>query len=102
MKKFQASKNSSIITTLSPNDDTPCSILIIRSGWKDMYHVITEWGDSGDSIYKLARGQHLISQYGIERSDLPTRGENIIVSKETIKSTPNNMDLGENIRKLLQ
>ena len=102
MKKFQASKNSSIITTLSPSDDNQFSILIVSSGWKDMYHVITEFGCSGDSIYKLVRGQYLISQYGIEISDLPTRGKNIIISKETIKSTPNNMDLGEDIRKLLQ
>jgi hypothetical protein len=102
MKKFESVKKVEEVTHLTL-EEVQCSIAIIKSGWKNKYHVITEWGDTGDSIYKTMNQLELAQQYGLKADDFPKRlGQSVTISVEKIMATPNDMDLGEHVRKLIK
>jgi hypothetical protein len=102
MKRFEQVKKVEEVTHLTP-EEGQYSITIIKSGWKNKYHVITEWGDTGESIHKIANQLELAQQYGLKMDGFPKLlGQSVAISVEKIMATPNDMDLGEQVRKLIK
>jgi hypothetical protein len=61
--------NVKYITELMLYDNTyPGAVLIIRSGWKDMFHVITENPEDGDHdhTHEFLSRDKVIMRYGID------------------------------------
>jgi len=74
--------------------EEPIAYRIVRSGWSkpQMYHVLIEFGDYGDTTYKgLMSEEQLKSEYGIVMITHPSITEFVV-------KYPNNMDLGKEIR----
>lgn len=77
---------------VSDDPNEPGSILIIKSGWDDMYHVICE--DSREGIspkFGSMTSAEIFECFDVDVTDSPTL-QNIITSN------PNNMELGAAIR----
>lgn len=77
-------------------NEEPIAYRIVRSGWSkpQMYHVLVEFGDYGDTTYKgLMSAEQIKSELGL-----------IMIDHESIKSYstkhPNDMDLGKTIRNI--
>lgn len=76
--------------------EEPLALRFIRSGWANptMYHVLFEQGDFETTDYKgLMSGEQIKELYGIEIV------ETLDINK-MVKENPNNMDLGNTIRKI--
>lgn len=80
--------------------DEPYRVKILKSGWTDRYHVISEWGDTGECVHKLLTYNEIIDMYKITLDDLPTN-EVFCMTKKEILTHPNDADLGEFVRKKL-
>jgi hypothetical protein len=92
-------KKTQNVTHIFPHGDSePFKVIIIKSGWRGMYHVISEWGDSEETIHKLMDSNQIIDFYRLDIIDLPS-GENYCLTKEEILNHPNDSDLGEFVRK---
>lgn len=88
-------KNITIIYPHSKSE--PFVVKIIPSGWQFRYHVISEWGDSGETTHKLMKVIELIEFYKLDANDLPS--DNMFcISKDDILNHPNDYDLGEFVR----
>lgn len=62
------------ITTIYPHGlNEPFVVEIILSGWNGRYHVITEWGDTGETTHKLMKSIEILDFYGIDGNDLPIK-----------------------------
>jgi len=77
----------------------PYRIKVYKSGWQGRYHVISEWGDTGEFTHKLMTFVEVIDLYGVNGIDLPRDEKLFCVSQEEILSLPNDADLGEFVRK---
>ena len=94
-------KKSIGITTIYPHGlNEPFVVQIIRSGWNGSYHVITEWGDTGETTHKLMKSIEILNFYGIDGNDLPSN-DVYIITKDEILENPNDSDLGSFVRKQL-
>ena len=80
--------------------DEPYRIKILKSGWTDKFYVISEWGDTGECVYKLLTHDEIIDMYKITLDELPTN-QVFGITKKEILDNPNDMDLGKIIRKKL-
>jgi hypothetical protein len=99
--KMQIVKKQPNITTLFPHGESePFVVKILPSGWQFRYHVISEWGDSGETTHKLMKVIDLIEFYNLDANDLPSK-EIYCLDKTEILNYPNDSDLGEFIRKKL-
>jgi hypothetical protein len=78
----------------------PFVVKIMKSGWNGRYHVITEWGDTGETTHKLMKSIEILNLYNIDGNDLPIN-DVLSITKEEILENPNDSDLGELIRKKL-
>jgi len=79
-------------------ENEPFVVKVMKSGWNGRYHVITEWGDTGESTHKLMRAVEILDFYNLDGNDLPL--DNVyVVSKDEILNTPNDYDLGALVRK---
>ena len=67
---------------------------------EDKYHVISEWGDTGEVKHDLLTSKQIIEIYEINLKDLPNNSF-IPLNKDEILKYRNNYDLGEFIRKKL-
>ena len=101
MKKVSVTKIIKEVTSMTLNgENEPYCIKILKSGWNDEYHVISEWGDTGEVKHDLLTSKQIIEIYEINLEDLPNN--NLLpLTKDEIISHPNNYDLGEFIRKKL-
>jgi len=81
-------------------EDEPYRIKIIKSGWTDKFHVISEWGDTGEYVHKLLSHNEIIDMYKITLDELPTN-QVFGITKKEILDNPNDADLGEFLRKKL-
>lgn len=89
------------ITTIFPHGESePFVVKILPSGWEKTYHIITEWGDTGETTHKLMDVIELLDFYKMDVNDLPSK-DIFCVSKSDTLAYPNNYDLGEIIRKKL-
>jgi hypothetical protein len=78
-------------------DGEPIALLIIKSGWEDEYHVITEWGAYGEVDFTSRMSSESIQKkYGIDVNTLFPK--TIIVDEEFAKRYPNDFELGTKIR----
>lgn len=99
--KSQIIKKKPNITVLFPHGvDEPFVVKIITSGWQGKYHVISEWGDTGETTHKLMKVVEIIDFYKLDGNDLPDK-DVICVNKNQILDYPNDADLGEFVRKKL-
>jgi hypothetical protein len=99
--KMEINKKTENVVYLYPHGSSePFVVMIIRSGWNASYHVITEWGDTGETTHKLMKSIEILNFYGIDGNDLPET-DIICVNKKTILDNPNDGDLGALIRKKL-
>lgn len=80
--------------------DEPYRVKIFKSGWTDKFHVVSEWGDTGEYVHKLLTHDEIIDMYKITFDELPTN-QVFGVTKKEILSHPNDADLGEFLRKKL-
>lgn len=72
--KMEIIKKSIGTTTLYPHGlSEPFVVQIIRSGWNGTYHIITEWGDTGETTHKLMKSIEILDFYGIDGNDLPSK-----------------------------
>lgn len=70
---MKAILNNSKVLNLVPENDEPVSVSIIRAGWMDEYHVITEYGDSGESTCKRLTSLQIKQQYNVNINNfIPT------------------------------
>jgi hypothetical protein len=99
MFKFNITHFSESVLQLMPTSSEPIAIMIMRSGWSDMYHVITEWGDIGDTYYEHLPKYQILEKYGIEEMVLPTKGNLVGIDVAKIKATPNDAELGAYVRR---
>ena len=74
-------------------DDSPSSIKVIPSGWKDKYHVIVEHGDYETHETLFMDAESIMKNYKIDVKAIPAMNE-------LIKEYPNDYDLGEEVRRL--
>lgn len=89
------------ITILYPHGESePFVVKIIPSGWQFRYHVISEWGDTGETTHKVMKVIELIDFYKLDANDLPSK-DIYCVDKEEVLTHPNDADLGEFVRKKL-
>jgi hypothetical protein len=72
----------------------PIIVRIIPSSWKDLYHVIMEFGDSEDAGHQILDANQIKSELGIEIEYI-----NLPLST-IVKSNPNDFELGSKIRNL--
>lgn len=98
MSQLVIKKNPNITTVFPHGQSQPFCILIIRSGWVGRYHVICEWGDTGETTHRLMKAIEVLDVYNLDGNDLPERDVHC-VTKEDILNHPNDADLGEYIRK---
>ena len=88
------------ITYFFPHgNNEPFCVTFIKSGWRGQFHVISEWGDSGDFTHRLMSPIQIIEMYNLDANDLPANDEIYCVTKQEILEHPNDYDLGEFIRK---
>jgi hypothetical protein len=80
-------------------NNEPFCVTFIKSGWKEHYHVISEWGDSGDFTHRVMKPIEIIDMYNLTADDLPIGNEIYFISKKEILEHPNDYDLGEFVRK---
>ena len=89
------------ITKLYPHGESePYVVTILHSGWQFRYHVISEWGDTGETTHKVMKVIELIDFYKLDANDLPSK-DIYCVDKEEVLTHPNDADLGEFVRKKL-
>jgi len=97
--KSQVIKKNPNVTVLFPHGvDEPFTVKIISSGWQGRYHVISEWGDTGETTHKLMKVIELIDFYSLGGNDLPIN-DVLSITKEEILGNPNDSDLGALVRK---
>jgi len=80
-------------------DEEPFAVKIIRSGWTDMYHVIHEWGDTGNSDYEMIHISELLQRFPEYQETLDELFPDVIVTTEEFLEHSNDRDLGSSIRK---
>jgi hypothetical protein len=80
-------------------NNEPFCVTFIKSGWKEKYHVISEWGDSGDFTHRVLSPIEILGMYDLNAEDLPLNNDIICVTKKEILNHPNDYDLGEFVRK---
>lgn len=96
--KMEIIKKTENIVYLYPHGSSePFVVMIIRSGWNASYHVITEWGDTGETTHKLMKSIEILNFYGIDGNDLPSK--DVYITKDEIMENPNDYDLGALVRK---
>lgn len=88
-----------IVRVYAPSDE-PLAFRIIKSGWSkpQRYHVLIEYGDYGQTDYDFLDAEQLKEKYGIDITEKTDQSSIIVTTKEIIE-TPNDGDLGKNIRK---
>jgi hypothetical protein len=93
--KYEAKSHGDINLSIYANEE-PIAIRIVRSGWSkpQMYHVLIEFGDYGDTTYKgLMDGDQIKESYGV------IMPEELSLS-DINKKYPNDQDFGKILRKL--
>jgi hypothetical protein len=96
---MEMSKGRSHVSwTLGVNDE-PIAVRILESGWRNMYHVITEYGDYEESVYSHLSKEELLEKYPIFQKILDQMFQDIVVTETVIKSIPNDATLGKHVRK---
>jgi hypothetical protein len=71
MKYIETLENKSLclgdkVAYVVPTDDTPEMTLVIPSGWFDLFHVITEDGESMQSNYALLDSSAFGEKFGFQ------------------------------------
>jgi hypothetical protein len=86
-----------ICLSVSYGDD-PYALRIIKSGWSSpiRYHVIEEWGDTGESAYV---GIFLVEQIK-EKFGIDPTIENSSIRKISLEN-PNDQTLGREVRSIM-
>jgi hypothetical protein len=80
-------------------DEEPFVIKIIESGWRGTYHVISEWGDTGNSDYTMMDISQLLETYPEFQTILDELYPDTVVSTRELLDNANDKDLGAAIRK---
>ena len=78
-------------------NDEPIAVRILRAGWTkpQTYHVLIEFGDTGDTEYKgLFDSEQIKEKFGIE-----VEKEDFNLNEKT-KSIGNDQELGKEIRRI--
>ena len=88
------------VIVVSPTDETPIQVFLVKSGWNHgypTYHVITEYGDYEQSDYKFMSAQEAAEYLGVPLDDIhETRS--FILTREYVQSLPNDGELGKKVR----
>jgi hypothetical protein len=92
-------KHTNITYYFPHGNNEPYCVTFVKSGWKGQYHVISEWGDSGDFTHRLMSPIQIIDLYRLDANDLPINDDVYCISKQEILEHPNDYDLGEFVRK---
>lgn len=80
-------------------EEEPFAVKIIQSGWRDTYHVIREWGDTGNSDYEMMSIKELLDRYPEFEDTMDEVFPAVAVSSREFLDYPNDKDLGNAIRK---
>jgi len=78
-------------------DNEPIAVRILRAGWTkpQRYHVLIEFGDTGDTEYKgLFDSEQIKEKFGL---DLEKEDFNL---NEKAKTIPNDQELGKEIHRI--
>jgi hypothetical protein len=78
-------------------DNEPIAVRILRAGWTkpQTYHVLIEFGDTGDTEYKgLFDSEQIKDKFGL---DLEKEDFNL---NEKAKTIPNDQELGKEIHRI--
>ena len=91
--------NREIIMLAPYGESEPFRVEILKSGWNGRYHVITEWGDTGEYTHRLLSPNQINEIYGVDITSIVNDKKVFQVTKEEILNLPNDADLGEFLRK---
>lgn len=81
------------------NGEEPIATFIIASGWKDKFHVVTEFGDlsDNDSTHEIMTKDEVLEKYGLDSLDICKTS-----IKKLEESYPNDYDFGRSVRNFLK
>jgi hypothetical protein len=91
--------------TLTPTDDEPMAVRILKSGWSDhgkpMYHILTEYGPYEETSYSHLTESQLIERFPEFQEILDNYYQDVVVESKVLWKCPNDGELGKAVRSIM-